>query len=153
MHEADVALMLAETLLPGGAGFPAFAATGAGSTMLGRLPADLPAQMLAAVAARGAPPVDPAGWIGTAARLEAVEPALFTEFRKQAYFAYYEQPEVIAAIRAMGHPYNDAPLPDGYPTAPFDPAHDTPRHGRGRWVDTEEVRPMDVTGLELECLR
>ena len=88
-----------------------------------------------------------------ASRLEAVEPALFAVLRREIYLAYYEQPEVIAAIRGLGHPYNDAPLPDGYPAAPFDPAQDAPRHGRGRWVDTDEVRPADLSGLDLESLK
>lgn len=60
---------------------------------------------------------------------------------------------MIAAIRALGHPYNDAPLPDGYPAAPFDPAADAPRHQRGRWIDTDDVHPVDAAALDLECLR
>jgi hypothetical protein len=153
MDENVAALRLADTLLPGGAGFPPFAATAAGGLLLQRLPAGLPARLLAAVASRDTPPADPAAWIEAASRLEAVEPTLFTEFRKQAYLIYYEQPGVIAAIRALGHPYNDAPLPDGYPTAPFDPALDTPRHGRGRWIGTDDVRPVDMMAPGLECLR
>lgn len=85
--------------------------------------------------------------------MEAIEPALFTEFSKEAYLAYYEQPQVIAAIRTLGHPYNDAPLPDGYPAEPFDSGRDAPRHGRGRWIDTDEVRRADLAALDLECLR
>ena len=153
MNESEAVLRLAETLLPGGAGFPPFAATGGGPLLLRRLPADLGPRLLAAITARGAPPADAAGWIAAASRLEAVESAVFTEFRKQAFLAYYEQPGVIEAIRALGHPYNDAPLPDGYPTAPFDPAADSPRHKRGRWIDTDDVRPVDITGLDLESLR
>ena len=129
MTEAEALLHLAATLLPGGAGFPAFSATAAPGLLLQRLQgAD---QLLAALASRGALPGSPAAWVDAATRLQAVEPALFTEFRKQAYLAYYEQPEAIAAIRALGHPYNDAPLPDGYPTAPFDPPQHTPRPTRG----------------------
>lgn len=153
MDENSAALRLADTLLPGGDGFPPFADTGAGPLMLQRLPALLPAHLLAAIASHDTPPQDPATWTETASRLEAVEPAMFTEFRKQSYLAYYEQPAVIAAIRALGHPYNAAPLPDGYPTAPFDPATDTPRHSRGRWIDTDKVRPVDMTALGPECPR
>lgn len=153
MRENEAVLGLAETLLPGGGGFPAFAATESGGLLLQRLRAGDGARLLAALTAQGTMPDGPAAWMDEAARIEAVEPELFTEFRRQAYLAYYEQPPVIAAIRALGHPYNDAPLPDGYPTEAFDPVRDAPRHERGRWVDTEDVRPVDVAGLDLECLR
>ena len=153
MRHGDALLMLAETLLPGGAGFPSFAATQAGLLLLQRLRGGDEAQLLAALTARGPALDGPAAWMAEAARIEAVEPALFTEFRKQTYLAYYEQPLVIAAIRALGHPYNDAPLPDGYPADPFDPTEDAPRHGWGRWIDTEDVRTVDVSALDLECLR
>ena len=140
-----VLLGLADTLLPGGAGFPPFSATQADAVLVGRVPAELWSKLLAAL---GAPPAGKAAWVAAAARIEALEPALFSEVRKQVYLAYYEQPGVITAIRALGHPYNDAPLPDGYPTEPFDPATDAPRHGRGRWTDTDAVHPVDLTGLE-----
>ena len=123
-------LRLADTLLPGGAtASPPSRPRRPGSCCCTACPARCPPQLLAALQARNTPH-HPADWVGAAARIEAVEPGLFAEFRKQAYLAYYEQPAVIAAIRALGHPYNDAPLPEGYPTAPFDPALDTPRHGR-----------------------
>ncbi len=156
MDEAEAVLHLAATLLPGGAGFPAATATAAPDVLLRRLrEADdaAPARLLAALADGRPLPDYPDAWVDAACRLEALEPALFTEFRKQAYLAYYEQPEVIAAIRGLGHPYNDAPLPDGYPAAPFDPAQDAPRHRRGRWVDTEDVRPVNLGGLALESLK
>lgn len=153
MDASAAVLRLAETLLPGGAGFPSFAATNSGEVMLRRLRTELPEQLVATLRARGAPPATVSEWTETASHLEAIEPALFTEFRKQAYLAYYEQPPVIAAIRTLGHPYNDAPLPDGYPTEPFDAARDAPRHGRGRWIDTDDVRQADLTALDLECLR
>lgn len=153
MDQSAAALRLAETLLPGGAGFPSFAATDGGEAMLRRLSAELLGQLLALICARGSTPATAPEWTETAARLEAVEPAVFTEFRKQAYLAYYEQPPVIAAIRALGHPYNDAPLPDGYPAEPFEAGRDAPRHERGRWIDTDDVRRVDLTALDLECLR
>ena len=139
-------LGLADALLPGGAGFPAFSATGAGGLLLRRLPREIRARLDAA-RGDGAGWIG-AGWIGAAAGIEALEPELFAEFRKQAYLAYYEQPEVIGAIRALGHPYNDAPLPEGYPAAASDPGW-APGHGRGRWVDTDDVCRVDVVGLGL----
>ena len=160
MTEDEAVHRMMDTLLPGGAGFPAAGATGMAPLLLARLrQADtaLPAGLLAAVSARGAPPGSPAAWTEAASRLEAVEPRLFDTFRKQAYLAYYEQPAVIAAIRALGHPYNDHPLPDGYPGEVFDPARDAPAHaqthGRGRWTATADVRPADLSALDLEPLR
>ncbi len=149
----ETVLSLAETLLPGGVGFPAFGATDAGAVLLRRLGADDRTRLLAALIAPGAAAEGPPAWVQAAAAIEALEPALFAAFRKQAYLVYYEQPAVITAIRALGHSYNDAPLPDGYPTAAFDPTQDAPRHGRGRWVDTDDVRPVDLAALDLECLR
>ncbi len=153
MRDDDIVLILAGTLLPGGAGFPPFAATQAGALLLQRLTADDAARLLAALRTRGPAPDESTQWTKAACRLEAVEPELFTEFRRQVYLVYYEQPPVIAAIRALGHPYNDAPLPNGYPTEAFDPARDAPRHGRGRWIDTDDVRPVNLAGLDLESLR
>ena len=112
---------LAAALLPGGAGFPGGCATGMVAVLQGRLDA--------AVLDRVAATADAAG-------LEAGEPRVFAEARKQAYLAYYEEPLVIAAIRALGHPYNDAPLPDGYPDDSVDQA---PAHGRGRWVAVKDA--------------
>ena len=150
MTEDDAILQLAATLLPGGVGFPAATDTGMAAPLLQRLrQADptAPARLLAALSGHGGPPADTAAWTSAASRLEAMEPVMFTELRRQAYLAYYEEPAVIQAIRNLGHPYNDAPLPDGYPVAAFDPARDAPRHGRGRWVDTDDIRPVDLAGL------
>jgi hypothetical protein len=149
----DVVLGLMEALLPGGAGFPPAQETSMGPALLARLrlaDATLPTRLAVAVAARGTLPADAAAWQEWAARLEAVEPKLFDELRKYAYLTYYEQPAVIAAIRGLGFRYNDSPLPAGYPNEPFDPARDAPRHGRGRWLRTDEVRRVDLSGLGLE---
>lgn len=150
----QVVLDLMETLLPGGAGFPAARETGMGPALLARLrqaDATIPARLAAVAAARGALPADADGRRELAARLEAVEPKLFDELRKYAFLTYYEQPAVIAAIRGLGIRYNDSPLPAGYPDEPFDPARDAPRHGRGRWLRTEEVRRVDLSVLGLEA--
>lgn len=148
MQEQELVRHLFDKLLPGGAGFPSAASTACAALVTERLRhADplLPAKLVAALTGRG----EVLDWIAAAARLEAVEPALFGEFRKYAYLTYYEQPAVIAAIRALGHPYNDSPLPDGYPDDPFDPTRDAPRHGRGGWLDTGDVRPVDISALDL----
>jgi hypothetical protein len=141
---------LMNAVLPGGGLFPSAGETGMGGLLTVRLraaDATLPGQL--AQAAPGMP-TDAAGWHAAAARLEATAPTLFDAFRKLAYLTYYEQPAVIAAIRALGFRYNESPLPEGYPAEPFDPARDGPHHGRGRWVPTSEVRRVDLSGLALE---
>jgi hypothetical protein len=82
------------------------------------------------------------------AKFEAEQPDRFAEALKAVYLTYYEQPQVVAAIRALGFVYNDAPLPQGYPPEPFDPARDAPRHTRGRWIPTAEVAPVDTAHLD-----
>ncbi len=121
-----------DTLLPGDDLFPSATASGMLTVTRTRL-----AGLIEAVAAHG----------GSVAALEAAEPALFDAVRKIAYLTYYEQPTVIAAIRALGFTYNDTPLPEGYPAERFDPATDLPRHGRGHWIATDEVTRVDLSVL------
>lgn len=83
-----------------------------------------------------------------AARLEREQPQLFELVLKVVYLTYYEQPAVRAAIRALGLPYNETPLPEGYSVGRFDLERDRPRHGRGRFVATQEVRRVDLGGLD-----
>lgn len=70
---------------------------------------------------------------------EQNHPDLFGKVRMCVYLAYYEQPAVIETLRALGFDYNDAPLPDGYALAAFDPDHDWQEQPRGHWVATEDV--------------
>ena len=146
---------LIDTLLPGGHGFPAASATGMAGQLAARLDAAdaaLLGRLHAGLRTQGAPDGAEA-WHDAVTRLEAGEPKLFDELRKYAYLTYYEQPGVIAAIRALGFRYNDAPLPEGYPAEPFDAGSDAPRHARGRWIATEQVQPVDVSRLGLEETR
>lgn len=156
VEEDRAVLGLMDALLPGGAGFPSAGATGMGGVLLARLrtaDAALPARVAGALRARGDLPGDAAQWCEAARQLEAVEPKLFGEVRKYAYLTYYEQPAVIAAIRSLGFRYNDSPLPDGYPGEPFVPEHDAPRHGRGRWIATGDVKRLDLSRIGLEETR
>ncbi len=155
--DADQAIAaLMRTVLPGGAGFPPAQETEMAPLLaerLRRMEPDYPRQILVALTAQGTVLDSSDAWIEAAKRLEALEPKLFSEFCKHAYLTYYEQPQVIAAIRALGFRYNDQPLPDGYPDEPFDPDHDAPRHARGRWLQTHEIGRVDLGGLDLESLR
>ncbi len=146
---------LIDALLPGGEGFPRASTTGMVpllATRLNQVDASLLARLATAIAAAGIPR-DDAAWHEVAARLEASEPALFDEIRKYAYLTYYEQSAVIASIRALGFPYNDAPLPAGYADEPFEPERDAPRHARGRFVATDAVRRVDLASLGLEMMK
>lgn len=147
---------LIDTLLPGGYGFPAASATGMAGLLAARLHAADPTLLgclAAGLCVQGALPNGPEGWRDATAQLEASEPKLFDELRKYAYLTYYEQPGAVAAIRALGFRYNDAPLPEGYPAEPFDAVSDAPRHTRGRWIATEQVQRVDASRLGLENTR
>lgn len=149
----DMLQGLVDALLPGGNGFPAASGTGMAGPLAARLQAADPTllgRLANGLRTQGALPDSAGDWHDATARLEADEPKLFDEVRKYAYLTYYEQPVIIAAIRALGLRYNDAPLPDGYPTEPFNLATDAPRHTRGRWIATEQVRSVDVSGIGLE---
>ncbi len=78
-----------------------------------------------------------------------MEPKLFEDLRKYAYLTYYEQPKSVAAIRALGLLYNTSPLPQGYPLEPFSAEQDAPRHQRGRWIATADVKRVDISQLDL----
>ena len=156
IRETEALNALMDTLLPGGEGFPAASETGMRATFLARLrqeDAAVPTRFVAAIAAQGNVPDSPEAWREALARLESLEPKLFDTLRRIAYLTYYEQPKTIAAIRALGFNYNVAPLPEGYPTEPFEPERDAPRHHRGRWIPTADVKPVDVSDLDLEELQ
>jgi hypothetical protein len=147
---ADIALALvrfADALLPGDALFPSASAAGAHGVMAARLrerlEPDSPARLAEALIVRDGL-ADPAG---AATRLQGEEPKQFETARTFLTFAYYEAPAVIAAIRALGHEYNEAPQPAGYEMRPFDPARDAPAVPRGHYVATEAVSRVDLSTL------
>jgi hypothetical protein len=128
-------LAFADVLLPGDDVFPPASATSIAG-LLDRVPAALRSAVakLATLA--------PDARIARVGQLEAEQPALFVEAQRTLYLAYYEQYEVVRAIRAMGVDYHAVMLPLGYEIAPFDPETETPRHGRGHWIATDAVRPL-----------
>ncbi len=145
---ASTIAAFADTILPGDDLFPSAAAVGAHGVLTTRLRerlgADAPARLAAALVARGGfddPDV-------AARRLEAEEPRLFDTARAFLTFAYYESPAVIAAIRALGHDYNDAPQPAGYAMRPLAREQDAPAVPRGRYVATGDVTRVDLSGLD-----
>ena len=103
-----------------------------------------------AVLACGGPlaPLDPAGRIAVVERLEREQGELFRLVRNAAYISYYQNPAVVRAVQGLGMPYRAMPAAEGYPLPPFDLAEDRPRHNRGRYVPTEEVKRLDLSVLE-----
>ena len=75
-------------------------------------------------------------------------PDYFLQVRNIVYLSYYESPAVHEAIRAMGFTYNAIPLPRGYDVGRFDPATDLPRHQRGHFVATGDVKRVDLSQLD-----
>ena len=80
--------------------------------------------------------------------LEKNQPELLARLRSVVFLTYYEMPEVQDAIRSLGHRYNAEPLPKGYAMGRFDPANDTPTHSRGHYVKTDDVKRVDLSGLD-----
>ena len=146
------AMALADMLLPGDDSFPSASASGSEPLLVARLCAAEDGTLLRRLnAALG--PGSFASLSADARRtvvagVEANKPKLFDAVRKIVFLTYYEQPAVIAAIRALGIPYNTSPLPDGYPAESFEPEVDTPRHSRGHWTPTHEVARVDLSALD-----
>jgi hypothetical protein len=140
LEEGELAALV-DTLLPGDGLFPKASATGMLAKLRERLGAEAAALDRALVACGG--PLlrlGEAERTGVLARLEREHKALFEAVLRTFYLTYYGTEAVAAAIAATGIDYHLTPQPLGYRLEPFDPAVDTPRHGRGRWLRTEEVR-------------
>lgn len=78
------------------------------------------------------------------------DPDLFDQVYTAAVLAYYETPFVVEAVRDTGRPYSLRPHVTGYAMQPFDAPRDTPRHGRGFYLKTEDVVPADISKLDLD---
>ncbi|HEX5078157.1 MAG TPA: hypothetical protein VFV80_03335 [Geminicoccaceae bacterium] len=145
---------LVDLLVPGDAAFPPASEVGVQAKLVDRLTlmrGEAAMRELAeALAACGGPlaPLDEAGRTVVLTRIERERPDDFLVIRNIVYLSYYESPAVHAAIRAMGFTYHATPLPEGYDVGRFDTATDTPRHGRGAFVPTGEVRRVDLSGLD-----
>ena len=145
---------LVDVLVPGDGAFPCASEIGVQAKLADRLivmRGEGAVHALAqALAAAGGPldRLDNDGRRAVLTRIERERPDDFLLVRNVVYLSYYESPAVHEAIRAMGFTYHAAPLPVGYEVGRFDPATDTPRHGRGSFVRTEEVRRVDLSKLD-----
>jgi hypothetical protein len=86
-------------------------------------------------------------------RLERGAPAQFQSLWALAVFGYYSRPAVTDAIqRDLAPGYHGAPLPRGYAhvIAPWDASDplQMPGNPTGRYIATDDVRPVDLSRLE-----
>ncbi len=134
---------LVDLMLPGDDMFPSASAVGVHGLLRQRLQeigSDVALLALANASGQDA--------INALTDLEKKQPELFTKLRSVVFLTYYEMPEVQDVIRSLGHRYNAEPLPKGYVVGRFDPAADSPTHGRGHYVRTEDVKRVDLSDLD-----
>ena len=153
---AELLVEFLDILLPGGDGWPSASTVGVQHAILMRL-ADkhddaLLATLADILARHGAPyhGLSPEQKIDAVRAMEVAEPDLFNWLRSAANYAYYEAPAVIEAINAHGVLLHLDPHHEGYDLPPFDFETQSPRHQRGRWIATGDIRRIDVSGLELD---
>jgi hypothetical protein len=146
---------LVDVLVPGDGAFPSASEVGVQAKLADRLILmrgdGAVHALIEALAAAGGPlaRLNGDGRSAVLGRVERERPDDFLLVRNIVYLSYYESPTVHEAIRAMGFTYHATPLPIGYDVGRFDPAMDTPRHGRGGFVRTDEVRRVDLSKLDI----
>lgn len=151
---SEVLEALVDTLLPGDSLFPAASQVGAQHVLAERLRAhhgnEAIERLIELVSDRGRDFIHLSTQerVRVVRRLERTEPILFAFVRAATYFAYYQHPSVVRAVRKLGHDYNDAPQPQGYAMPAFDAAINTPKHPRGFYKKTEEIVPVDTSALD-----
>lgn len=150
---------LVDVLIPGDENWPSASSVGVQGLLAVRLFEDAGEDCLAQVVEALVEAGGPMAGLGAEERVALVtrfseqQPKLFERVRAATVLAYYEHPFVVDAIRATGRPYSLRPHVTGYPMKPFDPAQDTPRHGRGFYLNTDAVRRLDISDLKLDDIR
>ena len=145
---------LVDVLVPGDGEFPSASEIGVQAKLADRLIVmrgqGAVRELIETLAACGGPlaGLDQDGRGEVLARIECERPDDFLVIRNIVYLSYYESPAVHEVIRTMGFTYNATPLPRGYDVGRFDPASDTPRHRRGHFVHTDEVKRADLSQLD-----
>lgn len=150
---------LADELIPGDATWPSASSIGVQGVMLLRFAEEQSEKevlrLASALMAAGAPFTSKSETERRAIveRLEKQEPDLFDRLRAAAVFAYYESPIIAEAIRQSGRPYQMSPHKAGYPRQRFDMERDKPKHGRGAYMPTSQVKRIDISSLDLGTSR
>ena len=141
---------LVDVLIPGEGAWPSGSLAGVHGVLAMRLlelrGEDAVDELEAMLAAAGGPlaGLDEEARVGVVECLEREAPDRFALLRDTVYLAYYESPAVIRQIQALGQPYKAIPIIEGYEQAPFESERDRPRHNRGHWLGTEDVRRVDL---------
>jgi hypothetical protein len=152
----------ADTLIPGGQGFPPPSAIRIVEDFMtryvapdGTTPLYAPAVTVSDVAALTAALGDgfaaaAAGERGDAvAALEQAEPELFARLQALVYAGYYSRPETRTAIAntvEAGRDWRGAPQPYGYLDV-IEPWDESLISTRGSYIRTEDMRPIDPNAL------
>lgn len=130
----EVVRQLVDAMIPGDGQFPAASAVGIHGILLHRLReidgVTAYANLLRQIG-------DDAGEAALQ-RLTVQAPDYLARLRMIVFLAYYEQPAVIEAVRALGVTYRDAPQPQGYDLPPFDIEIDLPKIS-GHYLTTAEL--------------
>ena len=149
---AETLAAFVDVLIPGDELFPAASATGAQALLTERIwrrygNEGHPRVINALDGARSFRDAFLNARVEAVRRFEVDDPELFAFLRFATYFAYYQQPAVVAAIQALGHDYNVTPQPLGYELPPFDPARHLPREPRGSYKATDDIVRIDLSAL------
>ncbi|MAQ83088.1 hypothetical protein [Psychromarinibacter halotolerans] len=156
---ADALAAFVDELLPGGNGWPKASVVGIQFPLVERLIEQNGEPALTALAQTlnkiGAPwaGMEPAERVEAVKSLEASDPGRFGWLRDAAFQAYYESPVIVMLIDANGTPYKIRPHLSGYDLPKFDRATQTPRHNRGHYIPTDQVKPVDTSGLNLDTVK
>lgn len=158
-EQARMLRALVDELIPGGDGWPSASEAGVHGILALRLFAEQDGSESALLARLlgwengGLSSDDAETRIAAIKAFERTDPDLFDRIYTAAVLAYYETPFVIETIRNAGRPYSHRPHVTGYAMAPFDFNRDMPRHGRGHYLKTDEVRPVDTSALHLDIVK
>jgi hypothetical protein len=150
---------LVDVLIPGDEGWPSGSSVGVHGVLAMRISETMSkdglSELVGAILSAGGPFEGRSedDRIAVVNLFSAQEPKLFEWIYAAAVLAYYEQPSVIKAIQALGRPYSMRPHLTGYPLVPFDHDKDRPLHGRGFFLPTDSVQPVDVSQLRLDEIR
>ncbi|WP_430244319.1 hypothetical protein [Neorhizobium sp. DAR64861/K0K2] len=156
VEKTRLLLCLVDELIPGADGWPSASEAGVHGIIALRLFVDGAPGMFEKIAEGLGWPMgglgsdDPDARIEAVQAFEAADPDLFDKVYAAVVLAYYETPFIVEAIAMTGRPYSIRPHVSGYQMSPFDYTRDTPKHGRGHYLTTEEMRPVDTSGLHLD---
>lgn len=150
---ADILADFVDVLIPGDDNWPSASRVGAQAVLLSRL-ADLGREddidriVTFIGAAGGFAGKSDAERTAIVADLERRHAQLFKLVREAVTLAYYESPAAARRIRSLGFSYKLRPHIEGYPMPPVDSDRDRPHHKRGAHLRTEDVRRLDLSGLD-----